>query len=563
LQKLSTDELNSLIRELGRNLETLYDTEGQYRRAYNVSEEEAKKALTEFRKVKDEAQRGQVPARNYIIGKYAILMNERNASKTINKQLDKIFENIDLVDFHNNTPNVKFFLLTYTKDISEVALKMNWPYKVTNDELDDAIEYYRAEIDSLVNRVGKKEHFIASYIYAVTLSLFVLDNIRYHSINEIIINYYYDGKINNVFLHTGGKQHLLECLEDFDEATVGSIVSREAQRNSTRTFDKKNPLATGANQYGSRISIAAYSVTPEGNGWSYNERIFNLKNLTIGQLKDDYKTLDDKCYDFLKLNMRGRGSIAISGSDMGIGKSTLLNALVELINEEVTIGLLDMQDELQTGLKYPQRDIKPFLDSPDVGYDDLFKFALKTARHMIIVGEITSPTEVVNLVNSILRLNSGTMFTVHSLTYKHVIQNLRNLLLSSGLYDSSMTAENDLASGLDIIAHMARHPVNKERIIIESISEVEYTGYDQPYNIKPITNLKESMNRFFHMAQLYIHAQLHHSPFRYRQLLKFNYTTDTWDIVERPTSEYMRKMSVHVGQDTVQGIIDRIFSEAK
>ena len=90
----------------------------------------------------------------------------------------------------------------------------------------------------------------------------------------------------------------------------------------------QNPILVTAKNNSNRISVAGYDVTPGDEDLYYNERIFNLSVVSLEDIKDEYNTIDDCILEFLKFNQKGRGSFIVSGSDMGVGKSTFLLSMM-------------------------------------------------------------------------------------------------------------------------------------------------------------------------------------------------------------------------------------------
>jgi hypothetical protein len=90
----------------------------------------------------------------------------------------------------------------------------------------------------------------------------------------------------------------------------------------------QNPIVVTSKYNSSRISVAGYDVTPSDKDFYYNERIFNVEVVTLERLRDDYHTINDIMYNLFMLNQAGRGSFIVSGSDMGVGKSTFLLSMI-------------------------------------------------------------------------------------------------------------------------------------------------------------------------------------------------------------------------------------------
>ena len=117
-----------------------------------------------------------------------------------------------------------------------------------------------------------------------------------------------------------------------------------------------------------------------------------------------YKTINEAIYWLLILNQVGRGSFFVTGSDMGVGKSTFLLSMLEKYPDSWGIGILDQQNELQTGKKYPSKNVITLVENAKKNLSECFAYLLKTSRDVLVVSEITMPDEVSELVNAALRL---------------------------------------------------------------------------------------------------------------------------------------------------------------
>lgn len=185
---------------------------------------------------------------------------------------------------------------------------------------------------------------------------------------------------------------------------------------------------------------------------------------------EKYNTIDSAMISFLKYNQKGRGSFIVSGSDMGVGKSTFLLSMIGEYPDFWGVGILDQQNELQAGIKYPDKNVITLVENTKRDLAQSFAYLLKTSRDILIVSEITLPEEVSELVNAALRLNAGVSATMHSFSPKEVIPNLRNLMMKTPMYHDKNTAEEDIAGCIDLIIHLKR--LASGRIVVDSIHEV-------------------------------------------------------------------------------------------
>ena len=203
---------------------------------------------------------------------------------------------------------------------------------VRNEDKDDTItRRYKSKRERCI--------FLHS-LYAFAYGQDCIDSLQNQDINEIGVLKDY------VYITYKGRKIRLVFLS-FD--SVGTIlnIQKKTTQNSSLNYDRQNPIVVTSKNNFNRISVAGYEVTPSTDDAYYNERIFNLKNITLEEMRDKYNTINDGIYRFLIMNQAGRGSFFVTGSDMGVGKSTFLLSMLEKYPDSWGIGILDPQNELR------------------------------------------------------------------------------------------------------------------------------------------------------------------------------------------------------------------------
>lgn len=321
-------------------------------------------------------------------------------------------------------------------------------------------------------------------------------------------------------------------------------IQKKTTRNAVLNFDKQNPTVITAKNNSSRIAVAGYDITPSEEYLYYNERIFNLKKITLEEMVQSYETIDRLVYDFLVMNQQGRGSYFITGSDMGVGKSTFLLAMLEKTPDAWGIGILDNQNELQAKRKYAWKNIITLVETPARTMAECFSYLLKTSRDVMVVSEVTMPAEVSELIHASLRLNAGVGATMHSISPWEVVANLRNLLMRTGIYNNADMAESDIARSLDIVIHLEKLPGG--RIVVADIVEVEYMDQERYVEPQLQGTLHDRLLNLVEMAQLALGKYLYRKSYRYNPLFHYNRENNTWQAVNMPSPAYFRKIAKYV-----------------
>lgn len=552
---------------------------------YHVDRFYAEKAIRSFTTMKDMAALGNKNARQNIVDYYIRLLESKNAAE-VN---DLICRAVDFCDISKNEPDVIFELLmadfSFEEIIREYREYSNEIALIDGEILRCVGEHIEQKFNFLSRYDGKRErlNFICTLLYAISYGQSCIETLQYMDINEI-------GILNKDYIYViyKGIKIRLKFLS-FDNAGTVINIQKKTTQKSALNYDMQNPMLITSKNNSNRISVAGYDMTPGDEDYYYNERIFNLNVTSLEDIKEKYNTIDDKIIEFLKYNQRGRGSFIVSGSDMGIGKSTFLLSMIGEYPTHLGIGILDQQNELQIGLKYPEKNVITIVENTKRDLAQSFAYLLKTSRDILVVSEITLPEEVSELVNSALRLNAGVSATMHSFSPYEVIPNLRNLMLKTPMYKDKNTAEEDIAGCIDLIIHLGR--LSNGRIVVESIHEVFFNDIwkNEYLNERCLSEYKEEKEEYHTMQKTlmklgirYLQSMILGKQYTLRPIFVFNkergegglcegvgtrneeqvcknHSNDgTWEIVNVPSEQYFNKMSRYAGEKFTEEI-KRIF----
>lgn len=531
---------DDLYLRLSKKLDEIFKNTDRYMELHEIDRKQADSELTMYTLLKAESI-GNRSAREYIINLYAKILLNLYKNGTA-----EIMELVDFEDILKNPVEIIFEILLSMYDVSHLINQYITHFVITEKDIREIAIHESTALYDNFSKTEKKLWFIAQLIYAKEYGQDCLDSLQYNNINEVGIidkDYIY-------IIYKGDKIHL-EFLHIEDEGVILNI-QKKASRNARPGYDEQNPTVVTSKDNSSRITVAGYDATPAQQDLYYNERIFNLKKITLENMRDIHETINNIIYDFLCLNQRGKGSHFVTGSDMGIGKSTFLLAMMEKIRNNWGIGILDTQNELQAKQKYPWKNILTLIQNPRRTIADLFVIMLKMARDILYVGEITMPSEVAELINASLRLNAGVGATMHSTSPFEVVTNLRNLMLRTEMYNNAEIAEADIARGLDIIVHLCRHPYDRKRIIVENIVEVTYL--EQDIYVEPVItgSKKEKFENLLNMAQIALQKYLYRRNYRYNEIFRFDYVKNGWTAVNLPSTNYFNKISRYVDLSEIE-----------
>ncbi len=518
-----------------------------YMYVYHTDQKHAEEAINMLSEIKDLAARGDIDARNNMIDYYVRVLSS-------GKLFDADKEAVTLINFKDiadNEPGIIFELLLSNRKLGELIDRYQIKDKLSAVEI---IEIAKNEdkdksISGIYTAKRERIVFMAVLFYAYAYGQDCIDTLQNQDINEIgILNKDY------IYITYKGKKIRLSFLT-FDN--VGTIlnIQKKTTQNSALNYDRQNPIIVTSKNNSSRISAAGYDVTPYEEDAYYNERIFNLKKITLEEMKLKFNTINEAIYCLCMLNQKGRGSFFVTGSDMGVGKSTFLLSMLEKYPDSWGIGILDPQNELQAGRKYASKNVITLVENARKNLSECFAYLLKTSRDVLVVSEITMPQEVTELVNSALRLNAGVCATMHSFSPAEVVTNLRNLMLRTDMYNSMSTAEEDIAGSIDLIIHLSR--LKNGRIVVDSINEI-YLEKDYEFNIDNIDteDMRNMKKLLVHLGIKALQNLVLGRRYCLRELISFDRDNNDWVIKNCPSPKYIRKMSRYAPDDLIQKVMN-------
>ncbi len=538
---LSTAEWKNLLAIVADSLSDSV----RFSEIYHVDRVKAEKAIRSFTSVKDMAALGNRNARQNIVDYYVRILESYDKS-ALDEMINKA---VDFINIEKNLPEVVFELL-----LADFSFEEIWRHYL--EVVSDTSVMEESALMTTAIEMANKTYFLEKYsnkrerlnfvcllLYAVSYGQSCIESLQNKHNKEI-------GVLNKDFIYVvykGTKIHL-KFLSFDNSGTIINIQKKTTQK-SALNYDMQNPMLVTAKSNSNRISVAGYDVTPSEEDLYYNERIFNLDVVSLEDIKEKYNTIDNNILEFLKFNQKGRGSFIVSGSDMGVGKSTFLLSMIGEYPSSWGIGILDPQNELQVGQKFPNKNVITLVENSKRNMAQCFAYLLKTSRDVLVVSEITLPEEVSELVNSALRLNAGVSATMHSFSPAEVVPNLRNLMMKTPMYKDKNTAEEDIANCIDLIIHLKR--TNTGRIVVESIHEV-YCDFSERDAYLETSEI--ALSCLMRLGIEYLSGLLAGKKYILKKI--FEYKDGRWLMPETPSDSYFEKMSRYAGQNRVEKIKD-------
>lgn len=498
-------KLRKMLRKWYQHLWEILQNPGEYGRLLGLTVQEATGRLEALGDVKERASAGSRRDKEYLVGVYASLLSRQ--------------EGVGDVDLPGSWPQGCPWLLL------ELVLAMGWLPRVLQRQEDRAaigredllgvLKQERRVLERTMEDRGFCIRFLARLMFAQEDGQDVLENLQHEDVEEL-------GALrpDYVYLVKRGRKIRLAGVS-FPGSESLLRIQKKAARQARPQYDYNRPALTTQKISGSRVTVAGYHATPSGQELYFNERLFDVRGVTLEILQERYRTIDRMIRRFLDLNQKGRGSFLVTGAEMGVGKSTFLMAMLEKVPAFWGIGMLDGCNELKAAERYPDKNILTLVENPAMGLEESFGHLLKTSRDIVCVGEVTRPEEMLCLVHGATRLNAGIGGTLHAASPELVPACCRNLLKASGLYSDDDRAEEELARSLDLIIHLRRHRYDPGRIVLDRLVQVDVREPDDE-------------------------TLVHGRPYTLRTLVRFDDEQDCWVRQGLPSAEYVEKICRYV-----------------
>lgn len=271
----------------------------------------------------------------------------------------------------------------------------------------------------------------------------------------------------SVWVERSGRLELTE-VRFVDAGHLRRVIDKMVG-GAGRRIDESTPLCDARLASGARINAV---VAPVAVGGPFlTVRKFSTDALGIHQLLAA-GTLDPVTAEFLAACVAGQCNIVVSGGT-GTGKTTLLNVMSSFIPPGERIVTVEDAKELQLH----QRHVVSLEARPmnvegrgEVTIRDLVRNCLRMRPDRIVVGEVRSG-EALDMLQAMNTGHSGSLTTVHANSPRDALARLETLVLMAG-YDLPIRAiREQLASALDLVVQMIRHPDGSRQVV--AVTEVQ------------------------------------------------------------------------------------------
>ena len=258
-----------------------------------------------------------------------------------------------------------------------------------------------------------------------------------------------------------------------------------------RRIDESSPMVDARLPDGSRVNAIIKPLALTGP--TLTIRKFAADPFTVRNLID-FGTLSPQIAEFLKLAVKSRKNIVISGGT-GSGKTTLLNVICCWLPQNERIVTIEDAAEL----KLPQEHVVSLEAKPPnirgEGAIPIRKLVINSLRmrpDRIIVGECRGG-EALDMLQAMNTGHDGSLTTLHANSPRDALSRLETMVLMAGMELPSRAIREQVTSAVDLLVHTARLPdgtrkvmdicevvgMQADKITMQQIYEFRQRGYDE------------------------------------------------------------------------------------
>ena len=320
---------------------------------------------------------------------------------------------------------------------------------------------------------------------------------RYHYGLRELDDLYKDPEIDEIRVAPNGKAYVIRKgrLERTDiqytDTGVANLINRLKPISDVGvSLDESHPTMELVRPDGSRLTALCRPVT-EGYCFALRKP-GHLEAVDLIKLQ----TLDERVSQVLNLLVKGRRNILICGG-VNSGKTTLLRLLAGELDSQLSVRVLDIDNELRLAQMYPDREIWELEAHLEVGADmnSLFSKILRLTPDVIIVPEFRGFGEVWTTIEACTRGHDGSMATAHFSSFASPEEAVRNTAMLAVQEGTQLPLElviervaqafqiiiqtfNDARKGIKKITSITEVVVDNGQIIYSPLVEWEPYGDD-------------------------------------------------------------------------------------
>lgn len=250
-------------------------------------------------------------------------------------------------------------------------------------------------------------------------------------------------------------------------------LARQIAGITNQGVNREQPLLSASLPNGARVQVVAPPAAR--NGLALAVRKHSISNLSLDELRsagyfertperapavDDghlHRLLSSRNYaDFLSAAVKARKTIVIAGGTSS-GKTTLLNALVKLIDDRERLIAIEDVPELRVehtnSLSFIA--VRGELGEARIGAQDLLEASLRMRPDRILLGELRGK-EAFTYLRAVSTGHPGSITTVHADSPDAAVKQITMMALLAGVGADWPTIETYVRQVVDVIVQMKR-----------------------------------------------------------------------------------------------------------
>lgn len=275
-------------------------------------------------------------------------------------------------------------------------------------------------LEQRLSLTGSEQTLLARAIVDDMVGLGPLEDLlQDDTVTDIMVN-----RPDQIYIERRGKLQLT-TVRFRDRHHVMNVAQRIVTRIGRRV-DETCPICDARLEDGSRVNVIAPPLALDG--CSISIRKFAKKKITL-DIMERQNNLSPNMAKVLKIAAACRLNVIISGGT-GSGKTTMLNAMSQLIDEGERIVTIEDAAELQLQQPHVVRlETRPanLEGHGEIVMRDLVKNALRMRPDRIICGEVRG-SEAMDMLQAMNTGHDGSMCTLHANNPREAMSRLENMI---------------------------------------------------------------------------------------------------------------------------------------
>ena len=352
-------------------------------------------------------------------------------------------------------------MLTYEEHFEEVRKEVLSRIDIGNEVSDQGIKETIEEVLGEYCRqtyvpLAQRQNIYKEIFYQLRQLDILQELLENPDVTEIMVN-----GPDNIFIERAGR--IMKWNRSFSAPDKLDNVIQQIVGFCNRVVNESSPIVDARLPDGSRVNVVLKPVAL--NGPILTIRRFPKKRMTMDDLLAN-GAITQEAADFLEKLVIAKYNLFISGGT-GSGKTTFLNILSDYIPADERI--ITIEDSAELSIKgvpnlvsLETRNSNASECEP-IDIRSLIKSSLRMRPDRIIVGEIRG-SEAIDMLQAMNTGHDGSLSTGHANSPEDMLSRIETMVLM-GMELPLEAVERQIASGIDVIVHLARMRDKSRKIV--------------------------------------------------------------------------------------------------